>query len=131
MVDVRGSGASHRIGTLGRVNQLLRQTPLNEMRESRWTVDDQVKYDIPAILDFVQNETGADRVNWVGHSLGGMIMLGYLETTDRPERVANFVDMGGVTTVVARRSRGRRCSRRTAACASCSRSSAPAGSPGR
>ncbi len=105
VVDVRGSGASHRIGTLGRVNQMLRQTPFNEMRESRWTVDDQVKYDIPAILDFVQNETGADRVNWVGHSLGGMIMLGYLETTDRPERVANFVDMGGVTTVAPSQSR--------------------------
>ena len=91
VVDVRGSGASHRVGTLGRVNQVLRQTPLNELREDRWSVDDQVKYDVPAILDFVQKETGAPRVNWVGHSLGGMIMLAYLETSDRPDQDrANF-----------------------------------------
>jgi pimeloyl-ACP methyl ester carboxylesterase len=105
VVDVRGSGASHRVGTLGRVNQALRQTPFNEVRESHWTVDDQVRYDIPAILDYVQQETGAARVNWVGHSLGGMIMLGYLETTDRPDRIANFVDMGGVTAIVPSESR--------------------------
>jgi pimeloyl-ACP methyl ester carboxylesterase len=105
VVDVRGSGASHRIGRLGRVNQLLRQTPFNELQEDRWTVDDQIKFDIPAILDYVQQDTGAARVNWVGHSLGGMIMLGYLETSDRPDRVANFVDMGGVTIVAPSQSR--------------------------
>jgi lysosomal acid lipase/cholesteryl ester hydrolase len=51
-------------------------------------------------LDYVHRDSGAERVNWVGHSLGGMIMLAYLETTDHPERIANFVDMGGVVIVV-------------------------------
>jgi pimeloyl-ACP methyl ester carboxylesterase len=34
-----------------------------------------------------------------------MIMLGYLETSDRPERVASFVDMGGVTVIAPSQSR--------------------------
>jgi lysosomal acid lipase/cholesteryl ester hydrolase len=100
VVDVRGSGSSQRIGMIGRVNKVLRQTLVNELGDSRWTVDDQAHYDIPAILDYVHRDSGADRVNWVGHSLGGMIMLAHLETTDHPERIANFVDMGGVVIVV-------------------------------
>ena len=75
IVDMRGSGSSHRIGAIGRVNQVLRQTPFNELRESHWTVDDQVKYDIPAILDYVQKETGSARVNWVGPKLSSLIRL--------------------------------------------------------
>jgi lysosomal acid lipase/cholesteryl ester hydrolase len=99
VVDVRGSGSSQRIGTIGRINRMLRQTPFNELRESHWNVDDQAYHDIPAILDYVRRDTGEERVNWVGHSLGGMIMLAHLEMTDRPDRIANFVDMGGVVTV--------------------------------
>ena len=100
VVDMRGSGASHRIGFVGRVNRVLRETLANEVGDDAWTMDDQAIHDVPAILDYVKSETGTDRVNWVGHSLGGMVMLAHLETTDRPERIANFVDMGGVATVV-------------------------------
>ena len=39
-------------------------------------------------------ETGRDRVNWVGHSLGGMLVFAYLELAPHPERIANFVGMG-------------------------------------
>ena len=49
---------------------------------------------MPAILDYVQRETGHDRVNWVGHSLGGMLIFPYLELSPHPERIANFVGMG-------------------------------------
>ena len=100
VVDLRGSGSSHRVGVVGQLNKLLRQTPFNELREADWTMDEQAKYDVPAVLDFVKKETGAERVNWVGHSLGGMLMLAHLETTEHPERIANFVDMGGVAMVV-------------------------------
>ena len=75
VVDMRGSGSSHRVGPIGRINQALRQTPFNEMQEARWTMDDQVHHDVPAILDYIQQETGSGRVNWVGHSLGGMMMF--------------------------------------------------------
>jgi lysosomal acid lipase/cholesteryl ester hydrolase len=66
---------------------------LRERGEGSWTVDDLVHYDVPAILDYVQSETGHDRVNWVGHSLGGMLIFAYLEVAPHPERIANLVGM--------------------------------------
>lgn len=92
--DLRGSGASQKTGPIGKFNSLLRQTPMLEVHEGRWTVDDQARYDVPAILNYVKAETGRDRVNWVGHSLGGMLMFAYLETSNEPWRIANFVAMG-------------------------------------
>ncbi len=92
--DIRGSGENARIGRSDRINKCLRQTFLCERGESGWTVDDLVKYDVPAILDYVERETGHNRVNWVGHSLGGMLVFPYLEVSPHPERIANFVGMG-------------------------------------
>lgn len=92
--DMRGSGASHRVGPVSRVNAFLRETPFLEVGDGKWTMDDEVRYDVPAILDYVAAQTGSDRVNWVGHSLGGMLMFAYLETAPGPERIANFVAMG-------------------------------------
>ncbi len=100
VVDMRGSGASHRVGLKGRVNQVLRQTPIREVGARDWTVDDEAKYDVPAILAYVRRETGSERVNWVGHSLGGMLMFPFLEFSPEAGRIANFVDMGGVAMVV-------------------------------
>jgi lysosomal acid lipase/cholesteryl ester hydrolase len=94
IVDLRGSGASQRAGRVGKINARLRQTPLLELGEGKWTVDDQIRYDVPAVLEYVRKETGHDRVNWVGHSLGGMLMFAFLETQPQPERIANFVAMG-------------------------------------
>jgi lysosomal acid lipase/cholesteryl ester hydrolase len=94
VVDLRGSGASHRIGMVGWLNRGLREaTPLREF-DGQWNVDDQVRFDIPAVLEYVEKETGSPSVNWVGHSLGGMIMFPFLELTDRPDRIRNFVAMG-------------------------------------
>jgi len=92
--DIRGSGENDRPGRHDRINGVLRQTFLREQGERGWTVDDLVKYDVPAILDYVKCETGHDRVNWIGHSLGGMLVFPYLELTPHPERIANFVGMG-------------------------------------
>ena len=98
LFDFRGSGESARLGALGEVNARLRQTPFLEAGEGRWTVDEIIGYDVPAVLDYVKNATGSDRVNWVGHSLGGMLLFAYLETSGRPDRVANFVAMGSTIT---------------------------------
>jgi pimeloyl-ACP methyl ester carboxylesterase len=92
--DFRGSGESSRIGPVGRLNEFLRQTPFIEHTEGRWTVDDLVRYDVPAVLAYVREATGKDRVNWVGHSLGGMLMAPFLELSPDHWRIANFVGMG-------------------------------------
>ena len=94
LFDSRDSGDNAHLGRHDWINKHLRQTLLRECGERSWTVDDLVRYDVPAILDYVERETGHSRVNWVGHSLGGMLIFPYLELTPRPERIANFVGMG-------------------------------------
>jgi len=92
--DMRGSGENGRVGLQGRVNRFLRQTPFLERGEANWNIDDLVAYDIPAILNHVERTTGRDQVNWVGHSLGGMMIFPYLELSPESGRIANFVGMG-------------------------------------
>lgn len=99
VVDMRGSGASYRVGVPGAINRVLRQTPFREVGGRDWTVDDESRYDVPAILKYVEAQTGSRSVNWVGHSLGGMLMFPFLETSPESSRIATFVDMGGVAMV--------------------------------
>jgi len=56
-----------------------------------WTVDDYVKYDIPAIIDYVKRTSGHETVTWIGHSMGGMIMYAFLETAPDTSAVGRFV----------------------------------------
>lgn len=94
LVDLRGSGESARLGFVGNLNARLRQSFLLEWGETRWNVDEMSFYDVPAVLDYVKMATGHERVNWVGHSLGGMLVFPYLELGKEPWRIANFVGMG-------------------------------------
>lgn len=100
--DCRGSGEStpenYRL-----VNQVLRNTIIPERGERSWTTDDQSFYDIPAVLDHVQAVTGKEQVNWVGHSLGGMLMFTFLEIHPDRHRIANFVGMGSTAVVMPTR----------------------------
>ncbi len=99
LVDLRGSGESSRVGRIGRVNAHLRQTFLREWGEASWNADEMAFYDIPAVLNYVKAATGQDRVNWVGHSLGGMIVFPFLELSPERRRIANFVGMGSTITL--------------------------------
>lgn len=45
--------------------------------KNRVTMDDYLFRDIPAALDHIRRVTGHDRVHWVGHSLGGMLLYAY------------------------------------------------------
>jgi pimeloyl-ACP methyl ester carboxylesterase len=103
--DIRGSGENARLGRHDRLNWFLRQTLFRERGEHNWTVDDLIRYDVPAILDYVQRDTGQDRVNWVGHSLGGMLVFPYLELSPDRDRIANFVGMGS-TVILAETPQG-------------------------
>ena len=59
-----------------------------------WNVDDHVRGDIPAILKFVTEKTGRKKVFWVGHSMGGMILVAHLAGRNDEDRVAGFVALG-------------------------------------
>lgn len=58
-VDLRGAGASR------------------PPHEGPWAVsfDDHVRFDVPAVVEAVRRHAGAERVAWVGHSLGGLVAL--------------------------------------------------------
>jgi lysosomal acid lipase/cholesteryl ester hydrolase len=101
IVDLRGSGESTRVGRglVGNINARLRETPLLELGAGRWDVDEMAFYDVPAVLDYVKRQTGHDRVNWVGHSLGGMLVFPFLELDPGAPRIANFVGMGSTITL--------------------------------
>ncbi|AMV38805.1 alpha/beta fold hydrolase [Planctomyces sp. SH-PL62] len=94
LFDLRGSGENSRLGSCERFNRFLRETPLRERGESNWTVDDVVRHDMPAILAHVERATGRRQVNWIGHSLGGMVMFPFQQLSPEPYRIANFVGMG-------------------------------------
>lgn len=96
--DCRSSGRSAPEKYV-RLNETLRQTPFRERGECHWTTDDQAFYDIPAILEHVRKRTGKEQVNWVGHSLGGMLMFTFLEFHPERHRIANFVGMGSTAVV--------------------------------
>ncbi|MBN2800786.1 MAG: alpha/beta fold hydrolase [Deltaproteobacteria bacterium] len=43
-----------------------------------WTLDQYGAYDLPAAFDYVTRATGADRLGYVGHSMGGIALAGAL-----------------------------------------------------
>jgi alpha-beta hydrolase superfamily lysophospholipase len=46
-------------------------------RDHRWDFDDHLERDVPAILDAARGISGHARVHWVGHSMGGILLLCY------------------------------------------------------
>jgi polyhydroxyalkanoate synthase subunit PhaC len=66
-LDLRGAGESDKGG-------FFRGRPLN------WRLSHHYKYDAPAAIAAVRRLTGADKVHWIGHSMGGMIAYAFLQS---------------------------------------------------
>jgi pimeloyl-ACP methyl ester carboxylesterase len=64
LLDLRGHGLAH-VDTDG-----------HEQR-SGWSMADYARYDLPAAIAFVQEQTGYERLGFVGHSMGGMVLTIY------------------------------------------------------
>ena len=67
-IDLRGRGLSSKPNSR-------RGKTLDE----NWTFDDYVTYDLPAVIKYVRRETRSEKINWVGHSMGGMVIYAYLQ----------------------------------------------------
>lgn len=65
IVELRGAGRS------------MRPNWWNQKRYD-WRFEDYVYHDAPAALRVVLRETGAEKIHWVGHSMGGMIAYALL-----------------------------------------------------
>ncbi len=65
-LELRGSGMSDR------PRLFFSDVPYN------WAFEEHLTEDVPAAINFVLNQTGAPKIDWVGHSMGGMLMLAHL-----------------------------------------------------
>jgi len=61
-----------------------------------WTFEDYVYHDVPAVLRLVLRHSAAQRVHWVGHSMGGMIGYAVL-MTPLQTKIASAVTLGSPT----------------------------------
>ena len=67
---------------------------------SNWVLDDYSFHDVPAVIKFVKEKTGKDSVFWVGHSMGGIIMLSYLiKHPDAGKDIKALVTVGAQLTM--------------------------------
>lgn len=60
-----------------------------------WSIDDHIYKDAPAIINLAKKESGFNKVYWIGHSMGGIIMFGYLEAEKRND-IAGFIPIGSM-----------------------------------
>lgn len=64
-----------------------------------YNVDDYIRDDVNTALKYVTEKSGAPKVHWIGHSMGGMIL--YARLAHYPEnRIASFIAYGSPTTFV-------------------------------
>jgi pimeloyl-ACP methyl ester carboxylesterase len=80
MLDLRGHGDAER-------------APDGKRQRGGWTVDDYGRYDVHAAIERVCNVTGARQVDYLGHSMGGMVGAIYLGVHG-DERVHSATFMG-------------------------------------
>ena len=66
VAELRGSGMSDRPG----IKQS--NAPYS------WGFEDHLRHDAPAIIDFVLSSARSSGVHWLGHSMGGMLILAHL-----------------------------------------------------
>ncbi|MDP3788849.1 MAG: alpha/beta fold hydrolase [Candidatus Omnitrophota bacterium] len=71
------------------IPQTLMRAPM-DLTKFDWNIDDHILRDVPAIINLVKSESGFKKVYWIGHSMGGIIMFGYLETKKQDD-IAGFV----------------------------------------
>jgi alpha-beta hydrolase superfamily lysophospholipase len=71
----------------------LRGTGRSQRPARPWGVDDYVEQDIPAIVEAVRADSGQQRIHWIGHSMGGVLMMFYgIEHPDAP--IKSLVTIG-------------------------------------
>lgn len=106
-VNLRGSGDSSKPALsdlrsmtklqFEKMPQILMRAPMN-INKYDWTIDDHIHKDLPAIIEFVKSETTKRQVTWIGHSMGGLVMYGYL-VSENPKNIKKFVAIGSMVNV--------------------------------
>ena len=83
-------------------NKLMRLIDLWQADKTYWefSIDQHIKYDTPAVIDYILNVTKRDSLGWVGHSQGTLIMFGLLaEQPEYNKKIKPFIALAPVTTL--------------------------------
>ena len=78
LIDLRGARSS---------------IPAFECNLDEPTVDDYLLRDIPSAIDYIRKATGHDKVHWIGHSMGGMLLYAY-DAAFGPKYLASGITLG-------------------------------------
>lgn len=84
LLDLRGAGQSEKGG-------------LCQEKSLHWKLSDHYRFDAPAAVAKVRELTGADKVHWVGHSMGGMIAYAFLQS-ELAEQISRVVILASPAT---------------------------------
>lgn len=80
LLDLRGSGYSSKPSVFGEYSY-------------DYSFDSYALHDLPAAINYVKEKTGSEKVFWVGHSMGGMVLYAFLSKT-RDESIKAGVTVG-------------------------------------
>ena len=75
--------------------------PKNDTGLFNCTMDDFVKYDLPAMINYVKSRTGVEKVNYLGHSQGTTVffMLAMHDPTYIENNIESYVALGAVPNI--------------------------------
>lgn len=68
-------------------------------RYAKWSLDDHIAHDVPALVNLVRRHTGAAEVAWVGHSMGGIVALCHLSRYPNPG-IGKLLTVGSQVTML-------------------------------
>lgn len=80
----RGAGKSMKPGIIGlskfiEIRSLRDEKITYHPHKLNWNIEDYIEKDLPAAIAYVKAQTGAAKVNCIGHSMGATVICGYLE----------------------------------------------------
>ncbi|XP_074595058.1 gastric triacylglycerol lipase-like [Brevipalpus obovatus] len=75
--------------------------PSTDHRFWRFSYDEMIEYDVPAIIEYVLGVTRREKLAWIGHSQGGMVMFGHLsQHPEQSEKIKPFIGLAPVTRII-------------------------------
>lgn len=79
-------------------------TNLTDFEPQFWkfSYDEMAKYDLPAMLDYVLNKTGVEKLYYVGHSMGTTVFFALMSSQpEYQQRIESMVALAPVATVTS------------------------------
>ncbi|XP_068214383.1 lipase member K-like [Palaemon carinicauda] len=68
----------------------------------KFSFDEMAKYDLPAMLDYVLEKTGVEKLHYVGHSMGTTVFFALMSSQpEYQQRIASMVALAPVATVTS------------------------------